>query len=759
MSATYEDAEGLIPSSINILDVLRGIGRRRLMIAGITIIAFLGAVAAVGYMSPVYTTESQVLVESLATPFDQVASTAQPQVTLGGADSRDIDTQIAVARSDDIGRRVVAALKLAENPGYNTQLRGMGKVSQLKVMLGFSEDPRLQSPEDLALNSYKKGLTIYQLPNSNVIAIKISASDPKLAASIANTLAQTYVTYTREVNVQPTERARQWLAQQIDQLRAKVADAEAAVEKFRAEAGLLQGTNTTTLGNQQLSELNSQITLAEAAKTDARSRADSIRSLLASKGTVDASADVLASAVIQGLKQQQTEAQRNVAELSAVYLANHPKMIAAQKQLDNINRRIRAEALKIVEGLEEQASIAETRETSLRNSLEDLKRKAGGANLNDVKLKALERDAQASRALLESMLARYAEATAHLDPSAQPGRAQVIQQAAVPPSPSFPKTGPMVLLITIAGLSLSLGLAFLLEIMAAAARLNARVARAMRASDEDGAIVVAPVRDKDAAPPVLAPVAASVPPPPVMPPAQGFSVAPPPAGWQPPPVPQPPLAVFPAATAPGAVPPLAAIDVTLAWFRQQLQGRAGGSLAIVSLGGNTADCPSAALALARSLAGRGSRVIVVDLAADGAPLQQASGAGDGPGIADLVTGGADFTKVISRDAQSAAHVLRYGHDFTLQARGLLPERFPPVLAALNQSYETVIVNLGEAAADTPQLLRMAQAALLLAPPTRLGDVTKALAALRSSGYAAVQHLLIGPPQQTQPRPDVAAAAG
>ncbi len=770
MSTIYEDAQGAIPASISIGDVLRGVGRRRLMIAGMTLISFLGAVTAVAYMSPIYTTESQVLVESLATPWDQVnASNGQAvAVTGAGVDAnRDIDTQIAVAKSDDIGRRVVAALKLDQVPAFNPLLRPMGKISQLKIMLGFSEDPRLLKPEELALNAYKKGLTVYQIPNSSVVAIKVSASDPKLVTSIANTLAETYVAYTREVTVQPTERARQWLAQQIDQLRTKVADADAAVERFRAEAGLLQGNSTVTLGNQQLSELSTQITLAEAAKSDARSRADSIRSLLSTTGSVDASSDVLASTMIQSLKQQQTEAQKQLADLSTIYLGNHPKMIAAQKQLDNINRRIRAEALKIVQGLEEQANIAEAREKSLRASLDQMKKQAGGANLDDVKLKALERDAQANRALLESMLGRYAEATAHLDPAAQPGRAQIIQQAAMPASPSFPKTGPMVLLITVAGLSLSLGLAFLLEIMAAAGRINARLNRVERAhedtEDQRPQIVTPPpVAEAQFAPfapvppaaPSLmpTPVPMPQPPPPPQAAAPAFTVAPPPAGWQPPPVPQPPLAMFPAALAPGAVPPSQALETVLAWYQHQHPAHSSGNLALCSLGGGPADAPSAAMALARAQAARGSRVIVVDLCADGAPLQHASGIGTGAGITDLILGSADFTKVIARDNESTVHVLRYGHDYTLQARGLLTERFPPVLAALNQSYETVIVHLGEAGSDTPVLLRMAQAALLLAPATRLGDVTKAITALKSTGYGAVQHLLIGPPQQQQAAP-------
>ena len=47
-------------------------------------------------------------------------------------------------------------------------------------------------------------------------------------------------------------------------------------------------------------------------------------------------------------------------------LANHPKMIAAQKEIFDVERRIRREALKVVDGLQGQAKIAAARALSLR---------------------------------------------------------------------------------------------------------------------------------------------------------------------------------------------------------------------------------------------------------------------------------------------------------------------------------------------------------------------------------------------------------
>jgi hypothetical protein len=70
-----------------------------------------------------------------------------------------------------------------------------------------------------------------------------------------------------------------------------------------------------------------------------------------------------------------------------------------------------------------------------------------------------------------------------------------------------------------------------------------------------------------------------------------------------------------------------------------------------------------------------------------------------------------------------------------------------VLAALSGTYDFTIVNLGEAADDTPIFLHKCKAALLLASSERLSEVTAAVQTLLDTGLSAAQHILIGQPSQ------------
>jgi succinoglycan biosynthesis transport protein ExoP len=746
-SPSETDAISVSPA-ISLGDVLKGVARRKLMIAATTIAGLGIGLGLVTILKPTYSTEAQVLIENLETPFDRVQG-SDATMTGNAVDDRVVTSQMSVIKSEDLGRRVVAALKLETDPEFNPLLKGLSASRRIKLALGFGDDPRLQSPEQRALATYLDDLAVYQIPGSNVIAIKYTAARPATAAKVANTLADVYVMATRENQSAPTERARQWLASQIDALRNKLAHSEQAVEEFRSKAGLLQGA-TTTLGTQQVSELTSQITVAQTASAEAKARADAIRRLVAQKGAIDSSSEVQASVIIQRLKEQRTEAQRVLADLQAVYLPGHPKMIAAEAQIANIDKQIRVEALKVAAGLEDQARIAQARQASLQATLDSLKGKESSANLDDVKLKALERDAAADRALLETMLSRYAEASSRQDATAQPGLARVIQSADVPAVPTFPKRGPLTLLITLAGFALGLGLAFLLEIMAAATRIGQRLD------------AVSTVRAGAASVPAVSVASPSTV-------AEPAALAVPKSQRETPAVPEvlDPLATLPhVASASEAAYELDAPEVASAarvmadWCRKARQDNGIKRFAITSLGDSEGDGSLACVVLARALARR-SRVIVVDVARAGSLLEGLTGIASGPGILDLITGAAGFTKVIGRDAKSAAHLLRFGIDRSPEALARLDERLDTVLAALEPSYDAVIVHAGEVSDETPAVLHKCRGALVLAPAARFADATALVEGLLMSGLAAARHVLIGPPSTqaatAEPTPRAATA--
>lgn len=724
------------PPSFSIMDVLSGMARRKLLMLSCLTIGVLLGVGIVTTIKPKYQAETRVLIDNLSTPYDS-ANVAQADKRETQIDARTIASEVAVLQSEDLGKRVVANLNLNERPEFDPMKSGLGMLKQFMIATGFSDDPRIMTVEQRAYDQLNGALTVYAIPESNVIGIKYQSGSPEVAASVANTLAEQYVFSTREQRVGDTGRASEWLSSQIEGLRKKVSQSEAAVEKFRADAGLLKG-QTSTLNSQETSELNTQITLAEAASSEAKAKADEIRQMLEVRGNVDGSSEVLASATIQRLNEQQGAAERKYTELSATYLPNHPKMLAAKKEAADVARRIRSEALKVVDGLQGQAKIAAARAASLRKSLEGLKDREGGSAQDEVKLKELEREAKAGRDQLEIMLARFADSNTRQNLALQPGFARIIQTASVPPAPFFPKVGPIVVLASMAGLALGIGLAFLFEIMAQATRMNeasmggpaeinrnrhpAREAMEHRLDipeiDVSGhGVAVEP------SPPI--PVATKVET------AQTAPIT---------------LASIPQARSSLEARSLLAalgsggmIHNTLGELSLHLQSmRSQGTFkacAVAGVGGGS-EGAALALALARNFADSGLKTVLVDLEAQRSILPDLIDLPHAPGLTELLTGTSDFSKAIQRDRATSLQFIRHGSTDVL-ADAQLPVRMEAITKTLSGIYDVVLLHAGEASPAMLQLAKGCSTVLVHASSHRKKDAVAAAQTLRSKGFENV----------------------
>lgn len=410
---------------------------------------------ALSMMRPLYTSEARVLVQNEETAFTRPTteeSNANYRVAL---DEQAVQSQVQVLTSRDLILQVVKDLDLTQNAAFARDAGGT-PIDRLLRAIGLGGSSR-ESQEERAANTVAANLDVYQLSNSSVIAIEYTSGDSQLAAQVANKLADVYLGWQRDEKIEQTKDATAWLDAQIKALRTATAESEAAVETFKASEGLYAGSNNVTLNAQQLSELNSQLILAEAQESEAQARAKLIKKMLATSGDIDATPEVLNSQLVINLIEQRVLVQRQLAELSATLLPSHPRIQQLRSELADVRAQIRIEAQKVVKSLENQAQIAAARESSLRASLNAAKSRTAGLSDAEVKLRALEREAKANRDLLESYLARYRDASARHDIGAVPAQAAIVSRAHASVLPSFPRRGPITLLVIAATALLSIG--------------------------------------------------------------------------------------------------------------------------------------------------------------------------------------------------------------------------------------------------------------------------------------------------------------
>src|SRR5664279_3814616 len=448
------DAAEPSAADLDLRSLGQALARRRSWIIIPTMIVAVSAITAVNLVTPRYKSEARILVDGRENVF--LRPNGERNEERAALDAEAVTSQVQLVLSRDLAQDVVRKNKLSEQPEFDPLLQAISPLKSVLALFGIGRDPFQMTAEERVLDAYYDRLTAYAVDKSRVIVVEFQSRDPDLAARVANSIADGYLVLQQNARQEQARSASLWLSGEIDNLRKKVSDAESRVEDFRSKSSLFVGTNNTTLSNQQMGELNTQLNNARALKSDAESKARLIREMLQSGKPIEAS-EVVNSELIRRLSEQRVTLRGQLAEQSSTLLDNHPRIKELKAQLLDLDRQIREEASKLSRSLDNDARIASGRVDGLSASLEQLKKQATSTNGQDVQLRALEREAKAQRDLLESYLAKYREATTRENIDAAPADGRIISRASVSNTPAYPKKLPIVLIATLATLMLSAG--------------------------------------------------------------------------------------------------------------------------------------------------------------------------------------------------------------------------------------------------------------------------------------------------------------
>jgi succinoglycan biosynthesis transport protein ExoP len=671
-----------------------------------TVLAAVLSITAVNLITPRYKSEARILIDGRENVF--LRPNGERNEERNALDPEAVTSQVQLLLSRDLARDIIKKNRLSERPEFDPVLQGFSPLKSLLALFGIGRDPFSLAPEERVLDAYFERFTAYAVDKSRVIVIEFQSRDPELAARVANSIAEGYLVLQQGARQEQAKSASQWLSGEIDSLRKKVADAESRVEDFRSKSSLFIGTNNTSLSNQQMGELNTQLNNARALKSDAESKARLIREMLQSGKPIEAS-EIFNSELTRRLSEQRVTLLAQLAEQSSTLLDGHPRIKELKAQLADLDRQLREEASKVSRSLDNDARIAGGRVEGLNGSLDQLKKQATSSNGQDVQLRALEREAKAQRDLLESYLAKYREANTRENIDAAPADGRVISRATVSNAPAYPKKFPVVLIATLATLMLSAGA------IATGELLRMTAPRALPAFVSSAA-------------PVRAPVAAAIPADPA------------------------PILSDTRALVGGGL-------IEIERLADDLRA-AGEAARKVTILGTAADesIASTALALARRIA-RHARVVVVDLSASSPIISAASLDPTAPGLAELMLGEASFSQVITKDRLSRLHLVSAGRPGSDRAL-LQSPRLTLAIDALLRVYDHVLLHAG-AASDLPAELLTAQARAVMVPDASMTADARNLMCdqLRAVGFTDVAMLSapLLPSDVIEPGPRVVAA--
>lgn len=407
------------------------------------------------------------------------------------ADSTGTDyyqTQYKIIESRTIIRKVMDTLNLWEHEEFNPKasdnfiansrraisetiggwkdgLLGLLNRSEPVVPMDDDSESVLSAKQRGLISAFASRLTISPIRNSRLVDVTFSAKNPALAATIANTLAQTYIDHTLNVRLDAIKDAMAFLNDRIGKERKVVDQAEVALQEYREANQIVTefSGDVETVTAQKLAQLNSRVVEAESNRVALETKYTQALTLKNNPSISNSIPEVIHNPLIQEIKKAEVDIYGRISDLSKKYGAAHPRMLAAQSELQSLQEKHDAEVLRIIDSLRNEFEVARATELSLKNSLSRQKAEALELNKKAIEYGILKRQVESAREMYGILIQRFKETSVTEDINTS--NIRIVDLA----EPSRIKATPQVrrdLMLAMAlGLMLGVGLAFFWEYM------------------------------------------------------------------------------------------------------------------------------------------------------------------------------------------------------------------------------------------------------------------------------------------------------
>lgn len=375
-----------------------------------------------------------------------------------------LETQFKILQSDTLARRVIEELRLDKLEEFNPRASrpGDAKLQNAAAAESFAGGEAERDPRayQTALKRFRDRLSVDPIKRSRLVEISFESQDAELAARVLNALASHYIEQTLEVRWQATQKASEWLSQQLFELKARLEKSENELQTYARENGLLflekdKGTQENIV-NERLRQLQEELTRAQAARYEKESLYRLVQA-----GDYASLPGMAENKLVGDLAVRLADLQRERAELATTFTADYPKVRQIQSQIAELDATLARERGRVAGRITNDYLAAVRREDLVAQAFSEQQKQANLIAGRSVQYNILKREVETNQQLYEGLLQRLKEAG--VSAGLKASNIRIVDAAEPPKKPARPNLPLNLALAVLLGTGLGVGAAFLQE--------------------------------------------------------------------------------------------------------------------------------------------------------------------------------------------------------------------------------------------------------------------------------------------------------
>jgi succinoglycan biosynthesis transport protein ExoP len=403
-------------------------GTRRTILATTLTGAAMGAALAFAWPSA-YVAKSEILIDSRTAQGSGSPFVSDPSAAF-------IDNQLRVLRSSTVLGTVAERLDLSADAEFNGTASGPfgigALLSNVGNLMSGADASAAADQRRRVIDTLARAVEAERLGGSTAIAVSVGTSDAAKSALIANTISEVFVGRSAGAGA---------VSASLEEARAAVEQAERAVETYKRENGLVDAQGRLITDGEIL-RVGEQLSAARGRTVELNARAASTRDADVDSIVTGSLPEQYASPTLADMRSRHAELKQQLERTSVKLGPRHPERLAVEAELEGARQDIAGELRRVAASLQTELRRAVQQEQDLAAQLAQMKVRQGEIGGELVRLRELERDAEAQRAAFEQVrVAQAGGSTLGADGATILSRAEPPLEAAGSSLPVFSMVG------------------------------------------------------------------------------------------------------------------------------------------------------------------------------------------------------------------------------------------------------------------------------------------------------------------------------
>ncbi len=331
-------------------------------------------------------------------------------------------------------------------------------------------------------NSFRNSISIQPVSGAEVVRVSVQNIDPAKASLAANSVAESFIEFSRELNREQASSARLFIEEQLDFIETDLRLAEEALQAYREEERILLPSEEAKIILGRLTDLETKYAEIDLEFQETQHRLQEVRRQLHNEyGPILTSSAISAHPSVDAYREQLTQLENRLADYSDSQEEYQSEVGSIQRQISEIEIQLAREIeriiasetvstdwvsqryLKEIADLETRSLLYRTRMDARRVQIDIIEERLTKLPEKEIKLARLVRDQNVTEQVYLLLRNKYEEM--RIQEAMKTANVSILDASIIPDTPIKPRVRLNVAIAGFLGLFLGVGIAFFLEFL------------------------------------------------------------------------------------------------------------------------------------------------------------------------------------------------------------------------------------------------------------------------------------------------------